>query len=52
MVQVPVEIWLGKHHGLDLLVVIAVQLAWTVTLGLAGRAVMGRAERRVVVQGG
>ena len=52
MVQVPAEIWLGKHHGLDLLAVVAVQLAWTATLGLAGRAVMGRAERRVVVQGG
>ena len=52
MVQVPVEIWLGKHHGLDLLAVVAVQLAWTAALGLAGRAVMGRAERRVVVQGG
>lgn len=52
MLQVPVEVWLGRHTGGALLQVWGVQLAWVATLVLVGRAVMGRAERRVVVQGG
>jgi len=52
MVQVPVEVWLGRHHGEDLAVAWAVQGAWILALVLAGRLVMARAVRRVVVQGG
>ena len=52
MMQVPVEIWLGKHRGTDLLVGYATQAAWTAALLLAGRWVLSRAERRLVVQGG
>ncbi len=52
MLQVPVEVWLGRHEGLDLVGVWAVQVVWAVLLVLAGRAVMARAVRRVVVQGG
>lgn len=52
MLQVPVEVWLGRHEGFDLLGVWAIQLAWAIVLVLAGRAVMARAVRRVVVQGG
>lgn len=52
MLQLPVEIWLGRHDGLDLLGVFALQVGWAVALVLAGRHVMGRAVRRVVVQGG
>jgi ABC-2 type transport system permease protein len=52
MLHVPLEIWLGRHSGLDLLAVLAVQVGWGAALALAGRHVMGRAVRRVVVQGG
>lgn len=52
MIQVPVEVFLGKSRGLDLVAALAVQAAWIVVLTLAGRAVLARAERRVVVQGG
>jgi ABC-2 type transport system permease protein len=52
MLHVPVEIWLGRHSGSDLVAVFAVQVAWGAALVLAGRHVMGRAVRRVVVQGG
>jgi ABC-2 type transport system permease protein len=52
MLQVPVEVWLGRHDGVDLLGVWAIQVAWAIALVLAGRAVMARAVQRVVVQGG
>lgn len=52
MLQLPVEVWLGLHHGRGLLGVYAVQAAWGLVLVLAGRYVMSRAVRRVVVQGG
>jgi ABC-2 type transport system permease protein len=52
MIQLPIEVWLGKHHGADLAAVFAVQAAWVVALALAGRYVLSRAVRRVVVQGG
>lgn len=52
MLQVPVEIWLGKHRGVDLLAAYGTQVAWAVALGLAGRFMMSRGERRLVVQGG
>jgi ABC-2 type transport system permease protein len=52
MMQLPVEIFLGKHQGLDLLVVYATQAAWLAALVAAGRLVLARAVRRVVVHGG
>jgi ABC-2 type transport system permease protein len=52
MVQVPGETFLGKHTGLDLVVVLASQLAWALVLLAVGRLVVRRAMRRVVVQGG
>jgi ABC-2 type transport system permease protein len=52
MVQVPIEVWLGKHRGADLATALAGQVAWAIVLAMAGRLLMGRAERRVVVQGG
>ena len=53
MLQVPVEVWLGRHEGGDLV------LVWALQAGV-GRSrswwrdvrVMARAVRRVVVQGG
>jgi ABC-2 type transport system permease protein len=52
LIQVPCDVFLGKAQGLDLLVAFAMQAAWIAALTLAGRAVLARAERRVVVQGG
>jgi len=52
MLQLPVEVWLGRHRGVELLGVYALQAGWALALGLGGRQVMGRAVRRVVVQGG
>ncbi len=52
MLQVPVEIWLGRYDGIGLLGVFALQAGWMAALVVAGRCVMARAVRRVVVQGG
>ena len=52
MLQLPVEIWLGRHGGLALLEVFALQAGWTLVLVTAGRFVLSRAVQRVVVQGG
>ncbi len=52
MMQLPVEVFLGRHAGLDLLAVLGTQAAWAVTLAAVGRAVLARAVHKVVVQGG
>jgi ABC-2 type transport system permease protein len=52
MAQLPVEIFLGKHRGLDLVPVYAQQLAWALAMLAVGRFVLARAMRKVVVQGG
>ncbi len=52
MLQIPVEIWLGRYDGFGLLAVFALQLGWALALVLVGRHVISRAVRRVVVQGG
>jgi ABC-2 type transport system permease protein len=52
MIQVPGEVFLGKHEGLDLLRVLLVQVAWLGALVLAGRVVLARAVRKLVVLGG
>ena len=52
-VQLPIEVLLGKHTGAgSLLGVFGLQLAWGVVLLAVGRAVLAKATRRVVVQGG
>lgn len=51
--QLPVEMALGAHRGAgDVARVLATQAAWVVALALAGRVVLARATRKVVVQGG
>ncbi|MDQ3978162.1 MAG: ABC-2 family transporter protein, partial [Actinomycetota bacterium] len=52
MVQVPIEIFLGKHPGLAAAGAIAGQLVWAFVLAGLARLVLARAVRRVVVQGG
>jgi ABC-type uncharacterized transport system permease subunit len=52
-VQLPTEVFLSKHRSLEELVpLLARQAAWLAALIVAGRLVLARAWRRVVVQGG
>jgi ABC-2 type transport system permease protein len=50
--QIPVDVFLGKHQGADLLQVVGFQAGWAIVLLLAGRAVTRLATSKVVVQGG
>jgi ABC-2 type transport system permease protein len=50
--QVPADIWLGKHQGADAWAALAFQATWTVVLLYLCHLVLGLANRKVVVQGG
>lgn len=52
MVQLPVEVFLGKHAGWDLGAVLAYQACWAAALVAAGRRLLPRAARRVEALGG
>ncbi|HET7720491.1 MAG TPA: ABC-2 family transporter protein [Acidimicrobiales bacterium] len=53
VVQLPAEVFLSKHRSLEELVPVLVrQAAWLAALAVAGRLILSRAWRRVVVQGG
>ncbi len=51
-VQVPSDVFLGKHRGPALLEALAFQAAWALALLALGRLATRAAHRRVVVQGG
>ena len=52
MIQFPVEVFLDKHQGADLLGVFALQAAWLAALVGIGRVLLARATRKLVIQGG
>jgi ABC-2 type transport system permease protein len=52
MVELPVEVLLGKHPGTRVIPVFALGLTWAVVLLAAGRLMLAAATRKVVVQGG
>jgi ABC-2 type transport system permease protein len=52
ILQTPVDVWLGKHHGAGLVGVLALQLAWAVVLLALGRVALRAGARKLVVQGG
>jgi len=52
VLQTPVDIWLGKRHGGELLAFLALQAVWAAALLGLGRLALGRGTRRLVVQGG
>jgi ABC-2 type transport system permease protein len=52
MIELPVEVFLGKHTGTDLIGVLARQVGWAAVLIAGGRLMLARAVRKVVVQGG
>ena len=51
-VQVPADIWLGKHVGTGLLAALGFQVLWAAVLLAACQGVLRLATRKVVVQGG
>ncbi|MCX4508829.1 ABC-2 family transporter protein [Streptomyces sp. NBC_01619] len=52
LLQIPVDVLLGKHTGWGLVQAYAFQLSWAAALLGAGRLLQTIATRRVVVQGG
>lgn len=52
MLQIPADVFLGRHSGTDLLATYAFQAAWAAALLALGRLLQAAATRRVVVQGG
>jgi ABC-2 type transport system permease protein len=52
IMQTPIDLWLGKRHGLALLGVLALQLFWAGALLLLGRVALRAGTRKLVVQGG
>ena len=52
MLQTPIDVFLGKQHGLALAGVLAGQLAWAIVLLLLGRLLLRAALKKLVVQGG
>lgn len=48
----PVELLIGGHPGRDAIGVFVHQIVWIVILGGLGRLVLGRARRKLVIQGG
>jgi ABC-2 type transport system permease protein len=51
-VQVPIDVYLGRHAGLDAVAALGFQALWSVLLLACCAWVLGRATRKVVVQGG
>jgi ABC-2 type transport system permease protein len=52
IMQTPIDIWLGKHHGGGLAATLALQLLWALVLIALGRLTLRLGARRLVVQGG
>lgn len=52
LVQVPVDVFLERHGPPGVLALLGFQALWSAVLLAAGRAVLGAATKRVVVQGG
>ena len=52
IIQIPVDIFVGRVTGPDLVIALATQLGWAVALLMAARGVFTLGVRRLVVQGG
>ncbi|MBO2453304.1 ABC-2 family transporter protein [Actinomadura barringtoniae] len=52
LVQVPADVFLGKHTGTDLLGALGFQAGWAVALLAAGAALTAAARRKLVIHGG
>ncbi|MGZ4291105.1 MAG: ABC transporter permease [Gaiellaceae bacterium] len=52
IIQTPVDVWLGKRTGLELLGIVALQAFWALALLACGHVVLRRGTRKLVIQGG
>jgi ABC-2 type transport system permease protein len=52
IVQTPIDIWLGKHHGGGLAGILALQVMWAVALFALGRLTLRLGGKKLVIQGG
>ncbi len=52
VIQVPIDVYLGKHVGASLIGVLALQAAWAVALLALARAALAAGTRKLVIQGG
>jgi ABC-2 type transport system permease protein len=52
MLQVPVNVFVGRTHGLHILVALLVQAVWLAVLLVAARLTFAAGTRKLVIQGG
>jgi len=52
VIQTPIDVWLGKHHGGALVGVLALQVFWALVLLALGRVALHFGARKLVIQGG
>lgn len=52
IMQTPIDVWLGKHHGAELIGILAVQAAWALALLGLGRLTLRLGAKKLVIQGG
>ena len=52
MVAIPIDVFLGKLQGVDLIAALALQVFWAVAMLALGRLVLSAALHKLVVQGG
>ena len=52
MIQLPIDIFIGRGVGLDVLRILAVQVAWAAALLIVAQRLFAFGVRRLVVQGG
>ena len=52
MIQFPIDLFLGKFEGAEIVGILAVQLFWAIALLALGRVLFAAGTRRLVVQGG
>jgi ABC-2 type transport system permease protein len=52
IVQTPIDVWLGKHHGAELVGILAVQAGWALVLLGLGRVTLRLGAKKLVIQGG
>jgi len=52
IMQTPIDVWLGKHHGASLVGILALQAAWAVVLLALGRVTLRLGAKKLVIQGG
>jgi ABC-2 type transport system permease protein len=52
IMQTPIDVWLGKHHGAKLVGILVLQAAWALALLALGRLTLRLGAKKLVIQGG